>query len=413
LALKDVFKGLSNKRQQMRYAAFLNGQTAIFSQFGQNIYASDVVQMCIDRIATEVSKLQPRHIRTDSNGMQVTVKSSINRLFKFSPNPLMTTRDFLEKTAWLLYMDYNCFIYPTYETIDGVVYYSGFYPLKPIGVDFLQDATDRLFIKLRFRNGNEFTIPYSDIMHLRKKFSVNDIMGGGVNGQPDNTALLKVLEINDTVLQGLGKAVKSSLSIRGVMKINTMLDGPKMDEERKRLEAAVASGDSGILPLDLKGEFIPLTIDPKLLDRDTLDFLQNKVINWYGVSVPILTGKFTDEEYQAFYEQTLEPILISLGQAFSRCLFSDRELDVGNEIVFYQRDMMYLSTKSKLELIKIAGEQGLLRDNQKLALLGYPPIEGGDRISQSLNYIDRNIVNEYQMKHGAKSTKTKGDEEDE
>jgi hypothetical protein len=412
LALKDIFKNIGFSNKQMQYAKMLNGQIPVFSQFGQNIYVSDVVQICIDRKATEFGKLQPRHIRISANGMQTVVKSSINRLFKFKPNPLMTTKDFLEKLTWILEMNYNCFIYPTTATVNGITDYTGFWPLNPNRVEFFQDATDRLFMKLYFSSGNNYTLPYSDIVHLRKKFSVNDIMGGGANGQPDNTALLKVLEVNDVVMQGIPKAIKTSLSIKVMAKINTMLDGPKLDEERAKLEAALSAGDSAVIPTDLKAEYTPLTIDPKVIDKETMQFLQDKVLNWYGVSVPIFTGKFTDEEYQAFYETALENPIIGMGQAFSGSIFSDRELDVGNEITFYQRDMMYLSTKSKIDLLKITGEQGLLSDNQKLALLGYPPIEGGERITQSLNYIDRSIVNDYQLKYGAKS-KSKGDKEDE
>ena len=65
---------------------------------------------------------------------------------------------------------------------------------------------------------------------------------------------------------------------------------------------------------------------------------------------------------------------------------------------------MYLSTKSKLELVKTAGEQGLLSDNQKLALLGYPPITGGERITQSLNYIDKSLISAYQMNQSKTKT---------
>jgi len=153
------------------------------------------------------------------------------------------------------------------------------------------------------------------------------------------------------------------------------------------------------LPLDMKGEFKDIKIDPKVIDQDTMDFLQNKVLNWYGVSVPILTGDYTDDQYQAFYEKTLEPVVISLHQAFSKTIFTQRELDVGNEIAFFQKLMMYLSTKSKLELLKTAGEQGLLTDDQKLAILGYPPLEDGTghRRTMSLNYIDTELANEYQM----------------
>ena len=383
----------------------LDGSYPVFSQFGHDVYASDVVQMAIDCIATEISKLQPRHIRTDNDGGQSTPKSSINRLFKFSPNPIMTTRDFLEKITWQLYMNYNCFIYPAYEVVTDARdqtrrEYTAFYPLNPTSVTFLQDNRGNLYVKMDFACGESFTFNYQDIIHLRKKFSVNDVMGGGHNGYPDNRALLKVLNINETVIDGLGKAIKTSLQVRGILKINTMLDDEKQQAERKRFEKAIESGKTGILPMDLKGEYINIKPDPKIIDKDTMAFIQDKILNWYGVPLKILSGDFTDEDYQAWYEKTLEAIVISLGQAFSRGVFTDSQLNHGNEMVFYHRNMMYLSTKSKLELIKIAGEQGLLTDDQKLHILGYPPLLNGvgKRRTISLNYVSTEIADEYQLK---------------
>lgn len=409
-----LLSSLVNKEQnkQLQYAKMLQGYSPVFSRFGQNIYASDVVQMCIDVIATECSKLRPRHIRTGPDKIQRIPGSSLNRLFKFAPNPLMTTRDFIEKVIWLLYLNYNCFIYPVYEAKQEANggwtrEYKAFYPLNPTQVTFMQDATNTLFAKMHFAGGYEFTIAYSELIHLRKKFSMNDILGGGMGGQPDNAALLKVLQINDVVLQGLEKAIKTSLSVRGIVRINTMLDDGKQEAERKRLETAIESGNSSIIALDLKGDYVDLKVDPKLIEEKTLEFLERKVLRWYGVSVPILSGDFTDDQYQAFYEKTLESIVIGLGQAFTKCLFSDTEISHGNEMVFYQRDMMYLSTKSKIELIKVAGEQGLLMDDQKLAILGYPPLADGtgNRRTISLNYISTEIADEYQMKKaGTKKT---------
>jgi hypothetical protein len=222
-------------------------------------------------------------------------------------------------------------------------------------------------------------------------------MGGGAGGQPDNAALLKVLEINDTALQGIGKAIKTSMNLRGIIKLHTMIDGESEKAERLKFEEKIQNGDSGIIPMDLKNDYVPLTMDPKLIDKDTMQFLQDKVLNWFGVSIPILTGAYNDVDYNAFYEKTLEPLVIRLGQAFSKCIFSDRELSVGNEIVFYQRDMQFLSMQSKLDMIKIAGEQGLMSKNQKLGILGMPPIDGGDIVTISLNHVDTNIANEYQL----------------
>ncbi|WP_339262062.1 phage portal protein [Lysinibacillus sp. FSL K6-3209] len=418
LALKDFFKKwmTSDDRRETQQARMLNGYVPIFSQFGQDVFASDVVQMCVDVIATECSKLQPKHIRIDSNGMQQLVRGSINRLFKFAPNELMTTRDFLEKIIWLLYTNYNAFIYPMYVLKDDgrgnhTREYTGFYPLNPTIVTFLQDMSNQLFIEMAFGNGDKYVLPYSDVIHLRKKFSSNDIMGGGALGTPDNQALLKVLSINDSLMQGLEKGMKASLQIRGIIKINTMLETEDEKKERARFEQKILDSKSGVLPLDLKNDYIPMEVNPKLIDKDTLAFLDQKILRHYGVSAAILSADFTDEQYQAFYEKTLEQIIISLGQAFTKTIFTQRELDVGNEIVFYQKELMYLSTKAKMDLLKTAGEQGLLTDNQKLALLGYPPVAGGERRTQSLNYINVNLINAYQM--SKKNVGTEGGDQSE
>lgn len=408
MAITNIFN--KKKKAQMQYAKMLNGYIPVFSQFGENIYSSDIVQMCIDIIATECSKLRPNHIRID-DGMQINVKGSLNRLFKFAPNSLMTTRDFIEKVIWLLYMNYNAFVYPMYElTNDGKKIYTQLLPLNPSQVSFLQDEKGMLFVNMGFKNGENYTLPYSNLVHLRKKFSVNDIMGGGHNGQPDNQALLKVLGINDTALQGVEKGIKSSLSVKGVYKIHSLIDENKQQAEIEKFEKAIENNSTGILPMDLKGEFIPIEINPKIIDKDTMEFLQNKILNWYGVSVPILSGDFNDEQYQAFYERTLEPLIISLGQAFSKTLFSDRELDVGNEIVFYPQKLLFTNTKNKTSIADILGNRGALTNNQLLEVFGYPPYEGGDERYMSLNYVDVNIANEYQMNR-AKMEGTKSGQE--
>ncbi len=95
MGLFDYFK---KRIKNYNMTKMLNGDRAVFTQFGNDVYASDVVLNCVRCIATEISKLQPKHIRTDSNsGIQKEVNSDLNRLLKFGPNPLMTTSDFLEK----------------------------------------------------------------------------------------------------------------------------------------------------------------------------------------------------------------------------------------------------------------------------------------------------------------------------
>ena len=84
--LKNVFSNHKQRQINKTIASILNDGRAIFSQFGEDVYLSDFVNNCIDRIATEVSKIdivsvvqKPGSIRRQND--------DITRLFRFKPNP--------------------------------------------------------------------------------------------------------------------------------------------------------------------------------------------------------------------------------------------------------------------------------------------------------------------------------------
>lgn len=397
LAFPNIFKSLKQKKIK-DYAMMLGGFTPVFSSFGENVYASDIVQSCIRCIVVEISKLTPKHIRFDyENNMQTTVNSEINRLFRIAPNPLMTTKDFLEKIIWLRELTYNVFIYPTFFMVGNRKIYTGLYPLNPKMVEFLQDGSETLYIRLTFGNGQNYTLPYNDLIHIRKDYSLNDILGGDENGQPHNMSLLKILKTEHTVIEGIENGIKASLNIRGILKSQSLLNEEKLKEEKEKFLQQINNNSSGILSLDIKSDYTNLPINPKFIDKETLEFLESKILNHFGVSLPILSGNFTEEQYQAFYEKTLEAVIISLGQAFSKALFTDRELQFGNEIIFYPQRLMFTNTKNKIAVADVLGSRGALTDNQLLELFGYPPYEGGDKRKQSLNYIESEIAKQYQL----------------
>lgn len=328
LLIDFVNKFKKQKDNSMAYSKMLNGYIPVFSQFGQDIYASDVVQQAISCIVTEMKKVNPQHVRENGSD-SVPVIDDIQRLLN-QPNERMTQSDFLEKVFWQLFLNYNSFIIPTYEVKfdkegNKIKKYTGLYPVQPVNVEFLQDPTGALFVKLKFRNDYETTLRYSDVIHIKYRFSVNEFMGGNQFGQPDNNALLKTLELNDILLQGVAKALKSSFAINGVIKYNTLMDDGKMDDNIKKIEEHLKNNESGFLPLDIKGEFIPLQNKIQLVDATTLKFIDEKILRNFGVPLAILTGDYTKAQYEAFYQKTLEPLIISISQAFTMTLFTDRE----------------------------------------------------------------------------------------
>lgn len=389
MGIVSFINKFKNQKQNKKYAPMLNGYSPIFSQFGSDIYASDVVQQAITCIVMEMKKLTPLHIRTIGSD-PIPIYDSINRLLK-EPNERMTTSDFIEKVIWQLFLNFNAFIIPTYDTSfdangNKVKTYTGLYPISPTTVDFLQDNSGELFIKFKFLNDYETTLRYSDVIHIKYRFSVSEYMGGNEWGQPDNKALLKTLELNNILLEGVGKALKSSFSINGVIKYNTLLDDGSMDKAIKELEKHLASNESGFLPLDIKGEFIPLQNKIELVDATTLKFIDEKILRHYGVSLPILTGDYTKAQYEAFYQKTLEPLIINISQAFTKVLFTSREKGFGNEIKFYPHELIFMDSTQKLELFDLLVDSGSCYKNELRTAFGmYPLPELAGQIAESSN----------------------------
>lgn len=368
-----------------------------FTPFGNSITNSDVVRICIDRVASQCAKLKGRHIKVGSDGVQTEKTGSIAFLLKYQVNPLMTPFQFLYKVVSLLLLNDNVFVYPMYDK--STLKLKAIYPLNPIMVEPIEDSEGSYFLRFYFEDGTSYTLPYENVIHLKRFYSTNDFFGG-TSSNSSHEALLKTLKINDSLLQGIESGMLSSFQIKGLLKINGMLkeaDKQKqLDEFNRALEKAT-NKNSAIIPMDAKSEYTPLNIDPKFIDEKTLDFLQSKILDYFGVSKAVFINQYNETEFNAFYESTIEPIAIQLSEVFSNGLLTINELERGEEILFFSERLQYASWTTKVSAIEKLMGLGIMSLNESRALLGLEPIENGNKRLQSLNYVDATKANEYQI----------------
>jgi HK97 family phage portal protein len=236
------------------------------------------------------------------------------------------------------------------------------------------------------------------VIHIKYNYSINEYMGGNEMGQPDNRALLKTLQLNETLLQGVAKAMNASYAVNGVVKYNTILDNGKTEKALKELENKLKNSESGFLPLDLKAEFTPFPRDIQLVDEATLKFVDEKILRNWGIPLAILTGDYTKEQYEAFYQKTLEPLITAISQAFTKKVFTSREKAFGNVIKFYPKDLIFMTTTQKLELVNLLSPTGAIFENEKRTMFGLMPLpELEGKRYMSLNWVDADMANQYQM----------------
>jgi len=310
----------------------------------------------------------------------------------------MTPYQFIYMVITTLLMNDNAFIYPMFDGATGEI--KALYPLKPSIVEPIIDSGGSYYLKFSFDREESFTIPYENIIHIKRFYHTNQIFGGS-SSKGDQEALLKTIQINENVLQGIDNALKSSMQIKGLLKMSAMLSETdkkkQLDSFNEILKESIRNKGSSIIPVDLKGDYVPLTTDPKLIDKDTLEFLQSKILDYFGVSVPIFHSKYTEDEFNSFYEQTIEPLAIQMSEAFSLGLLTQNEIMRGEEIIFYSERLQYASWNTKVAAIEKLMGLGIMSLNESRGLLGLEPVENGDRRLQSLNYVDATKANEYQV----------------
>lgn len=395
MGLFDFLKQNGNKREGKRAARMLSGRGATFSQFGDNIYASDVVQQCAYCIVTEMRKLSPRHIRREGLDVAPAGSGRVQAVLD-NPNPLMTRSDLLEKITYSVLANCNAFVYARHDASGHLL---ELWPLQPVQVTPLEDAAGRLYMDLLFRNGQGYILPYSSLIHIKTHYHANDYMGGDASGTADNTGLLDTLRLNHMMLEGIRKALGASFAINGVVKYNTLLDDGKIEANIKEFERRLTNSQSGILPMDAKAEVVQFKRDIKVVDTDLLKFIDDKILRHFGVPLAILEGDYSTETYEAFYNRVLEPLIINYSEAFTKALFSQRQrTEYGHRIQFYPRELVFASTSQVLQMVHELGQTGTLYENEKRVAFGLEPLEElRDVRLMSLNYVDAKDAHTYQL----------------
>ena len=367
----------------------LNCYNAQFTTLNGNTYDSKVARQCIDRIATHCAKLIPKHIK-DSIGHPI--KGEINFLLQNQPNQIMTKYDFIYKTISMLYTDSNAFVYIAKDK-DGMI--TGFYPVLALDYNLLQDAGNNIYLQFKFINGQTYTIPYLELIHLRLFYNKNDIFGTG------NKVLKTDLETAHTASEGIKNAIKTANNLKGIIKYtNSMLKEKDIKENKENFvnDFINLKNESGIAALDAKAEFQEVNMKPITLDKEQLEQVNYNIFDYFGISEKIVRNNFNADEWNAFFEGVIEPRAIQMSDAFTNKIFKRKARKDGHKILFTANRLQYASLDSKINLIKVAGSYGLLTKDDGREILDMSPLGGeeGKKILQSLNNIDSSIANNYQ-----------------
>lgn len=385
-----LFNRIFNRKPRAVKATALINEQASFTTWGGDAYSNDIYRAGIDAIARNCSKLKGSHVVNYSDHREINNSCRLSRLLQCRPNAYMTAADLLYKLVTRLYLYNNSFALLDRDERGQV---RAIYPITATYTEFLSDAAGALYCRFTFNNGKQSVFSYGDIIHLRRNFNSNDLMGD------DNSALFPALSLAHTINEGIEKSIKNGANIRGILHFTQIMSPTKLQEEKAAFVEDYLSmaNDGGVIATDQKSEYTPIESKPVMLDAEQTKQAAEKIYNYLGISASIVNASYTEDEFAAFYESVVEPIALQLGLEFTAKIFNEREQAFGNMVVFESGRLQFTSNKTKVSLIKELMPYGLLTVNQALEILNLPAVADGDKRLQSLNYIDAATATQYQL----------------
>ena len=377
-SLKDyLFKG---KRQIVvdNYFKMLNGYSPVFTTYCGGLYEMDLTRAAVHRFATMCSKLKPE--------ISGAAKPYLEKTLQFKPNFFMDTTKFLYRLATIYEVDNTAFIVPVEDATGRLI---GYYPILPQRCEIVE-AGGIVYLRYQFANGEYAAIEFEKVGVMAQYLYNDDLFG------EDNRPLNPTMQLLHTQNEGIINAVKNSANIRFLAKIANMLKPEDIKKERERFTADNLSEDnkSGMIIYD--GKFSELKqVDSKPYTVNALQMQQinENVFMHFGTNMDILTNKYDENTWNAYYEGKIEPFAIQLSIVMSNMTFTPTEITRGNMITWTANRLQYASNATKLQVSTQLFDRALLNRNGVMDIWNMAHVEDGDKYYIRKEYTEVSQLN--------------------
>ena len=362
-----------------------------------NVRDNDVFMSAVLCNARHTSKVNVRAYRKDD-----VLNNELTFLLSRRPNRLMSASSFWEKARINYDCDTNVFIYLDWEILPLSKKLKSLWVIDPTGIQIATDENRNIWFSF-YIDGKQIYCDESQIAVISKNINRNEFFGNG------NSCIKKTLDVINTNYQGIENAIKTSAYIRFILQTATLMQGEAKTKKAKEFSdamlnaevnntgVAVIDGAEKLTQIDNKGDYVKF---------EEIKTFQDNIYKFLGVNEKILKAENNDNEWQAYYESTLEPFFIKLSDELTYKIFTSREIGFGDEIRAETNRIQNASFDTRLKMAERVELLPKYAPNQVLKLLYLPEIEGGDEIYENKNYqqaLDNSVVKKEGEKDGTKT----------
>ena len=333
----------------------------VFNSWNGRLYESELVRAAVDARARAVAKLK---IATQGSAQPEFISQ-----FKARPNSMQTFYQFFYRASTILDMDNNCIFVPEIDKF-GVT--RGFYPVAPEKCE-VTTRQGILFLRCTFSNNRRVALELSKCFIMTKHQYKNDFFGS------NNDCMHGTMSLIDLQQKAIVEAVKNSATFRFLAQATNLSKDEDLKKAKKRIVDTNFSADSSgmiLFPSSMSNikqvESRPFVVDPK-----ELELIRTNVYNYFGVNEEILQNRATPDQYSAFYEGAVEPFAIKFSDAITACVYTTREMNIGNSIMATANRLQFMSNADKRSVTEVATNAGVMTLDEIRDIWNLPPLPNG------------------------------------
>lgn len=360
MGLFEAIFGRKREDQQSIAYQTLTAYQPSFRTWGGQIYESELVRAAIDAHGRHAAKLKYT--------MEGTARSKLYTSTKAAPNPWMTWSQFMERCSNIYQVQNNLFIVPLKDEMGEV---SGYFPVLPSECEVI-DVGGKPWLKFTFIRGQKKSLPLEQIGLVTKHQLKDDFFG------EKNTALNGTMELINMVNQGIAEGVKNSATFRFMAQLNSKAFDEDIKKERERFNKTnLNSGNGGLLLFGNQfSNMQQIKQEGYKVDAEQSKLIKENIMDYFGVSEALLQNRADGDALDAFFNGAIEPFSIKMSDALTKMVFSQREINGGNRILFTANRLQYMSVSSKISMAQQLGDRGILTIDEIRELFNYEPLEG-------------------------------------
>lgn len=373
--IKNIIKG-----EKTGYISLIQSESSNTYSYSGDYFKSDIVRACIRPFSNAIGKLEPKIIQTDKNGNLTDLKDDFLKVLLKYPNPYMTGQVLFEKLANQLKLNNNAFCHIT-RNQNGLPV--ALYPIAAYTIEKLYDKNGELFLTCNLRNNETEIFSYRDIIHIRKDFTDYD----DIFGESPAQSIVKLMQVVECGDDALVKAVKNGGILRWILTLTGTFKSSDLKKQAQQFakDYLSSSENDGIVAAqDSQRKIEQLKPTDYVPNASLQGQAKERIYSFFGTNEKIVKSTYTEDEWNAYYENEIEPVAKQFSEELSRKLLNDFDLQSGKSIVFDTKSLQFASMSTKLNLLQMV-DRGAMTPNEWRATLNLPSIEGGEKAVRRLD----------------------------